>query len=398
MRETKRIGIICGYPFPEGMAATNRILAYSKGLIENGIKVDVFIFNQTDLTKSNYPVRGQIFGVNYHYPKTRTWSRYKITRVFIDHIKAINITFYNILQENKNEKFDFIFISSDSLFILSFFIPLLKTIGIKIVFITDEYPIPIRVYLKSKIPIYKTIFYKILLKGSSAMIFMTKNLLEFYNRIVFRPSFILPVITDFSRFDLKTLEPYRVAGRRYLCYMGNMELTKDNVDNIVKAFAIIKNNYKDIDLYLYGQPSTTDRTILLSLIDSLCLNNRVFLKGRANFDEVPSILCGAHVLVASQPRTKRAEGGFPTKLGEYLVAEKPVILTEVGEIPLYIKDNYNAFLCEPENPEAYAEKLSYVLENYEEAGKVAQEGKKYAICQFDNRMLTTHLKIFLDSI
>jgi glycosyltransferase involved in cell wall biosynthesis len=398
MRETKRIGIICGYPFPEGMAATNRILAYSKGLIENCVKVDVFIFNQTDLTKSNYPVQGQVFGVNYHYPKTRTWSKYKIVRVFVDHIKAIIITFYNILKEHKNGKYDFIFISSDSLFILSFFIPLLKTIGIKIVFITDEYPIPIRVYLKSKIPIYKTIFYKILLKGSSAMIFMTKNLLEFYNRIVFRPSFILPVIADFSRFDFKTLEPYKVAGRRYLCYMGNMELTKDNVDNIVKAFALIKNNYKDIDLYLYGQPSTTDRTILLSLIDSLCLNNRVFLKGRANFDEVPSILCGAHVLVASQPRTKRAEGGFPTKLGEYLVAEKPVILTEVGEIPLYIKDKYNAFLCEPENPEAYAEKLSYVLENYEEAGRVAQEGRNYALFQFDNRRLANHLKIFLDSI
>ena len=44
MTNTNHIGILCGYPFPEGMAATNRILAYSKGLNESGIEIDIFIF------------------------------------------------------------------------------------------------------------------------------------------------------------------------------------------------------------------------------------------------------------------------------------------------------------------------------------------------------------------
>ena len=37
----KKILILCNYPFPEGMAATNRIFAYSKGLNQNGIKTEV---------------------------------------------------------------------------------------------------------------------------------------------------------------------------------------------------------------------------------------------------------------------------------------------------------------------------------------------------------------------
>lgn len=33
-----KIGVLCHYPFPKGMAATTRIIAYGKGLQEQGVK------------------------------------------------------------------------------------------------------------------------------------------------------------------------------------------------------------------------------------------------------------------------------------------------------------------------------------------------------------------------
>ena len=51
--------------------------------------------------------------------------------------------------------------------------------------------------------------------------------------------------------------------------------------------------------------------------------------GRVNFGDVPQILCDATILLTSQPITKRAAGGFPAKLAEYMRSHTPSIVTNV---------------------------------------------------------------------
>ena len=209
---------------------------------------------------------------------------------------------------------------------------------------------------------------------------MTMNLKLFYDsKICPKPTLLLSTIVDTDRFnDVKPFE----AKRDYLCYMGNMELTKDNVDNIIYAFNIVKNDYPNIDLHLFGCPNSKDKEYLISIIKKLKLSDRVFIMGRINSEEVPNILVSAKVLVASQPNTKRAEGGFPTKMGEYFMSGVPTILTDVGEISLYVKDGVNAYIVPPSRPDLYAEKLRYIFNEYPKALKVAQNAKSYIMNNF----------------
>ena len=59
------IGILCYYTFPEGMAPTTRIIAYSKGLCANGADVDVYSF--AFIEKERKPIiDGRIGAVKYH--------------------------------------------------------------------------------------------------------------------------------------------------------------------------------------------------------------------------------------------------------------------------------------------------------------------------------------------
>jgi glycosyltransferase involved in cell wall biosynthesis len=392
MKNTKHVGIVCGYPFPEGMAATNRIISYSKGLIENGVDVDVLLFNPKVKDLHN---DGIFNGINYFYPSIN-WSRYKIFRFFLDKVSAQIFTCFNIYSLNKKNEYDYILISSDALNILFLFVPFIKLLGLKLIFITDEYPKPIRVHLKNKIPKYKEILYSIILQGFSAMVYMTSNLSDFYNKICQKPSFILPTITDISRFD--NIISNRQLKNNDICYMGNLELSKDNVDNIINAFSLIKNKYEYIQLQLYGEPNNEDRLFIERLIEKFQLERRVFLKGRANYSEVPFILINSHVLVSSQPDTLRADGGFPTKLGEYLASGVPVLLTEVGEISKYVKDKETVFLCEPDSPIQYATRLAYILDNYDEALKVAMNGRKFLIENFSSISVGHTFKVFLNSI
>ena len=82
------------------------------------------------------------------------------------------------------------------------------------------------------------------------------------------------------------------------------------------------------------------------------------------------------MLVLARPTNIVADAGFPSKLTEYLSTGKPVLVTRVGDIPLYLKDRENAFLSDPDSAEAFAIELRYILNNYEFALEVGGNGKR----------------------
>ena len=393
-----RVAVLCNYPFPEGLAATTRIRTYLKGLAEIGVEVDVFVYNPTTAYCSDpkYPDNGSTEeGIQYHYPNGRKFGKSKLSRII--GIKLYNKirTCYCIYRESKRKKIDFLFIANDYLSLLYLAIPFCHLIRIAPIFITDEYPEPIRIFLKNKIPRWKKYAYNFILLHVKGAVFMTESLERYFNLSGRIPTHVMPTITDTSRFSDCLQMPIE---RKYLCYMGNMELSKDNVDNIIEAFARICDRYPKVDLHLYGSPAAADRMKIETLIVRKELSTRVFLKGRVDFFMVPNILYNAIILVSSQPDTKRAEGGFPTKLGEYLATGKPVLLTDVGEISRYIQNEVHAYIVPPEDPEAYAVALSQILDNYASALAVGETGRKYLYNTFDYRIISRNLLRFLNRV
>lgn len=385
------IAVLSVYPFPIGLATTNRILAYSKGLVENGISVNIFIPFPTDSLserKSLNEDRGYYQGIEYFYTSGRFRSKYKLFRIIslltrYRRIKGYFSSIIAIVNSNKISHYRCLIVSTDTIISLFIYSILCKIINIKSVFIFDEYPIPIRHKLKNKIPIWKEFMYKLVLKYFSAYISISDELRNYYQSICKKPTFILPVIIDVSRFNDMNIEEFDSVPK-YLCYMGNLELSKDNVDNIIKAFSIIENKYPDLEFHIYGAPRLTTKKYLIELINSLHLGKKVLLKGIVQSLDVPRVLKQAKILVSSQPDTKRASGGFPTKLGEYLASGVPTLLTDVGEISKYVTDKKHLFFVKPNDEVSYSEKLEFILENYDYACEVAAKGKKFVIDQYSH--------------
>ena len=84
---------------------------------------------------------------------------------------------------------------------------------------------------------------------------------------------------------------------------------------------------------------------------------------------MPQILKNAAVLALDRPESLQAQCGFPTKLGEYLLTENPVVVTKVGDIPLFLKDGETALIAEERNPE--------------EASKIGKAGALVAMREFN---------------
>lgn len=389
MKKT-HIGILCYYTFPEGMAPTTRIIAYSKGLCANGADVDVYSF--AFIEKDKKPIiDGSIGDVKFHMSPIHYTSNH-FTNAFKRYFGVRFKVIKDIYNAHKVNPFNSLLISFDNLNYMICFVPILRLLGIRLVFIGDEFPPPIRA-LKNEVPKWQLLVYKFVYLFIDKRVLMTQKLEEFYNtKISYKPTYLLNSIIDLDRFHDVTRQ---VVQRPYMCYMGNMMLAKDDVCTIVRAFSLIASKFPEMDLHLYGSPNENDYKIVKSLIDDLNMADRIIIKGRVDYSQVPQILCSATILLTAQPRTVRAQGGFPTKLGEYMMSNNPIVLTDVGEIHLYVQDGVSVFMVPPESPQEYADKIEYIFMNKNKVVQVTKNAYKLAYDQYGNTTVTKELLSFL---
>ncbi|MBR6972702.1 MAG: glycosyltransferase [Bacteroidales bacterium] len=188
-----------------------------------------------------------------------------------------------------------------------------------------------------------------------------------------------------------TVDPSRFLGlkkestcERYIAYCGAVSNYKDGVDVLIRAFSIVAKKISDINLYVIGGfPFKKDKEIDYALVNSLGLNDRVVFTGPIPREQMPQMLKNAEALVLSRPDNVQAKYGFPTKLGEYLLTENPVVLTRVGDIPKFLTDGESAFLAEPGDVAGIASKIEAAL-TFPGASSVGKMGASVALREFNS--------------
>lgn len=85
--------------------------------------------------------------------------------------------------------------------------------------------------------------------------------------------------------------------------------------------------------------------------------------------------------------------GFCLAVTEALWKEKPVVATNVGGIPLQVKDGQNGFLVEPHDTKSCADRLIQILQNPDLANQMGRKGKEIVR---DNFLITRSLLDYLD--
>lgn len=388
-----KIGIVSIYDFPKGMAATNRMAAYAQGLVECGNEVTVMNVLPTESIRNGIPDNGSYNGVKYSHLCGRLKSKYKLFRM-LAHCSGYRFLngVYRFHKHLENNHYDIIVISNDEPLFLYIYNRICGSKGIKTVFIFDEYPTPIRHKLKREIPTYKKWKYIKILPNFDGYISISNELKEYYNSLVEKPTLIVPLIVNTKRF-----QSIQVEKKDKISYVGNMEITKDNIDNIIRAFAIISKEFNSYSLHFYGKPTPKVKTMLSQLVESLKIKGRVYFDGPITSDEVPKVIAESKVMVSSQPDTLRAKGGFPTKLGEYIVMGTPTLICDVGENRKYISDE-DCFFAKPDDINDYSQKLRSILSDYQNALKVAEHGKKTILCNYSQSKIGEIMSAFFKQL
>lgn len=191
---------------------------------------------------------------------------------------------------------------------------------------------------------------------------------------------VINMIVDTDRFEALSKQ----GNEKSIVFCGNGANNKDGVDQLIKAFALVHKKHPNYRLKIIGPaPKRGDDSGNIELVEQLGITDFVEFTGMKSPDEVPQMLKNASILALDRPDSLQAQNGFPTKLGEYLLTENPVCVTNVGDIPLFLKNKENAMVAEHDNIEDFSSKLLWLIEHPAEAAEIGKKGAEVARMNFN---------------
>ncbi len=391
------IKIITNDSFPVGMANTNRIMSYAKGFTENNCNVSVICMKPTENEKAvfNRASSGMLDGVYFEYAAGKTIiSNSYITRQ-LDNIRGVIKTCVDIIKQKKSAKKDAIiyYTTSTPVAFLIFVITRFKGI----IFLKEESEFPF-VYTGNMSLIKKWMYNNLHYSIFDGLLLMTKKLIKYFKeeRELKAPYLHVPMTVDFERFGkLNNKE----SDEQYIAYCGSLNNKKDGVDVLIDAFSLLAHEYPNISLYLVGDfASKEEQELYLNKVTQNQLTKKVVFKGRLGREAIPELLSKASILVLPRPASMQAEGGFPTKLGEYLSTSKPVIVTKVGEIAEYLTNDVNVFMAEPGDIASLVAAMKKILENYSRALEIGAKGRQVVLEHFNYKIQAKNIIDFIENL
>jgi glycosyltransferase involved in cell wall biosynthesis len=192
---------------------------------------------------------------------------------------------------------------------------------------------------------------------------------------------VINMTVDSARFEALSKINFK---EKYIAYCGAISNSKDGVDVLIKSFKQVSNLIPDLKLYLIGEYSLRkDDEFNRKLINELMLEDKVIFTGEVTANDMPQMLKDAKALVLARPNNLQAQNGFPTKLGEYLLSCNPVVVTSVGDIPLFLEDGVNAYVAEPGNINEIAKKLFLAVSDHDKAQEIGKSGYQVAMQNFN---------------
>jgi len=141
--------------------------------------------------------------------------------------------------------------------------------------------------------------------------------------------------------------------------LGRMVYVK-GFSYLLEAFARIADDYPDARLVLAGGGVLFEE--MRAHVRRLNLENRVSMPGEVLRGEVPVYFAMSNLFVVPSIRHESgAVDGLPVVIPEAMAAGLPIIASNVGGIPVLVRDGYNGILVPERDPESLAGAMRTLL-------------------------------------
>ena len=371
------------FGFPYGTGASSRVAAYAKGLQAAGALVHVLCVEPSEdaARPLNERTHGSYGGVEltYTYGRTSRPER-RARRLLLKVLKWPRFLAVAMMSSRSRGGLDAVLVYSLSLPWIAAAWVLCRATGAT--FIHEDCELPFYWHTRrASVPIVRWLYYHVAFRAFDGCLaistFMERLCLEHLrdgSRVL-----RVPILVD-ADAPLPTVEP---GDDVVFCGL----LDHREVLGLLDIFANVADAFPGTRLTLVGEAhrqGTVEK--LRRKASELGIENRLDLAGHVTRDDLPDVLARARVLVLPRPSGAFSQAGLPTKVAEYLVSGRPVVVTANGDLPLYLTDGHDAYLAPPDDPAAFAASLRRALAERDAATAIGARGRETALREFDARV------------
>jgi glycosyltransferase involved in cell wall biosynthesis len=381
-----KILVLLDEQFPNGMAAANRTLLYSKGLVELGNDVEVLIPRATERVNKirNFKTKGVHEGVKFRYAYESI-----IRKSFAGRRVQNLISYFRVILFIIQFKPDVILVGANNFkYILQ---GKICSLLVNAKLVRDKSEVPF--YKAERLSGFQKFRIKTEFKLFDGLIVISGALKDFFLKDLSLKTKIVevPIIIDTSN-NIFNNGPSQVKPN--LVYTGSLLDHKDGVIIIIRAFARILQNNPVISLVLTGDlEASTSRAEILSVIDELGLKGKVDLPGYVSKEKLNEYTTTAAALLLAKPANRQNQYNMATKIGEYLLTGRPAVISSVDPACNYLKHRINVCIAQPDHVQM-ADEIEYILNNTDEANAIGSAGRESVSKLFDYKIHAIRINDF----
>jgi len=392
-----RLYIITREPFPEGLAATNRIKCYAKAFLSKGVECKVIVYGRNNFSENILP-EGITEGITYEYiggsvHRMKGGLRANIQSLFL-YIKLLVF-----LCSSLN--------SGDVVLGYNQMVGQLTWLLIKVVhsrkawYISELCELPYGTGSESAMTIMQRNYaYKKLFPQYDGIIAISEALVEEARMHCPTSTVILkiPILVDYENYNIpdKTLS----ANYPYIFHAGTLYEQKDGILGMIEAFGIAHRQTKlPIHFVLTGSlDKSPHEEAIKAIISKYSIGDYVHFLGYISSEELREYLAKASLVIINKYPTQQNKYCFSTKLGEYMAAGKPLIITRVGEAMNWLTDGYDSMMVDPNDVSQLSDTILKAFSDITSLRIIGENAKKSCQCFFDYRNYSASLLEMLNKI
>lgn len=204
----------------------------------------------------------------------------------------------------------------------------------------------------------------------------------------------LVVNSNLEEYSKKILKIKKVKVIYNFCTIPNLHPAKTSISDecnllMVANFRTQKNHFLAIDiLYQLNNKNPHIRfnlTILGRIVDQEYYNNIINYISDKKLSVLMISDCNdsAEYILKSDICILTSDSeGMPLAIIEYASFAKPIVCTEVGEVPYVFTNNSDIILCDRNNSDLFVDKISSLVSDWEFAVKIGQNARATVLSRF----------------
>lgn len=219
---------------------------------------------------------------------------------------------------------------------------------------------------------------------------ITQTLKYKYEQMGCKNVFVMPTIEDWG--NLPSFKRNSMNNIFHLMYIGAL-IDRDAPDIMLETISILYKRGIKIHLDIIGRyeymPEAHKRIVTIQSDETL--RESISLLGELSDSELTQRMQNVDGLVLLRRNSPAEIASFPTRLVEYLWQGKPVFVSDVGDISLYLRNGQDAILLSPDNPVQVADAIAAVVTSDDRGAGIGRQGQKRGAECFDRNVYAKKL-------